>query len=208
MKVTDGVYALDSTKGNYAYLIQGEETILIDTGRPGQGKGILKDLKDLDIKPERIKYILLTHHDVDHIGGLAFLQKITGAEVHASVEDIPYIYGEKKRPGIKRLVSIIMRTGKPENIIPFSPEETIGGLEVIPTPGHTPGHVCFLFNDVLFAGDLIRTSHGKVSPMNSLMVWNEELSRKSIDKINHYQFKWVCPAHGQPIKVNGKIELE
>ena len=207
MKVTDGVYALDSTKGNYAYLILGEETILIDTGRPGQGKGILNDLKDLGIKPDSIKHILLTHHDVDHVGSLAFLQEITGAEVHASSEDIPYIYGEKKRPGIKRLVSIIMRTGKPENIIPFSPDETIGGLEVIPTPGHTPGHVCFLYQDVLFAGDLIRTSNGTVSPMSSLMVWNEELSRKSIDKINHYQFKWVCPAHGQPIKVNGKIEL-
>jgi glyoxylase-like metal-dependent hydrolase (beta-lactamase superfamily II) len=207
MKVTDEVYAMDSTKGNYAYLIQGEETILIDTGRPGQGKGILNDLKTLGIKPDSIKHILLTHHDVDHVGGLAFLQKITGAEVHASLEDIPYIYGEKKRPGIKRLASIIMRAGKPENIIPFSPEETIWGLKVIPTPGHTPGHVCFLYADVLFAGDLIRTSHSTVSPMNSMMVWNEELSMKSIDKINHYPFKWICPAHGQPIKVNGKIEL-
>ncbi len=67
MKVTDEIYALDSTKGNYAYLVLGEETVLIDTGRPGQGKGILKDLESMNVKPQDIKHILLTHHDVDHV---------------------------------------------------------------------------------------------------------------------------------------------
>lgn len=38
MQITNEVYALDSTRGNYAYLIKGEETILIDTGRPGRVK--------------------------------------------------------------------------------------------------------------------------------------------------------------------------
>jgi hypothetical protein len=47
LKITDDVYALDSTKGNYAYLILGEEIIMVDIGRPGQGKGILNELESL-----------------------------------------------------------------------------------------------------------------------------------------------------------------
>jgi len=76
LKVTDEVYALDSTKGNYSYLIRGEETILVDTGRPGQGKGILNDLSILGIKPEDIRHILITHHDVDYVGSLLFFKML------------------------------------------------------------------------------------------------------------------------------------
>ena len=116
MKITDKVYALDSTRGNYAYIIYDDDVILIDTGRPGQGKGILKELNSMNIRPEDIKHILITHHDVDHIGNLALLEKVSDARIWASKEDIPYINGDKNRPGIKRMVSILMRTGKPGNI--------------------------------------------------------------------------------------------
>ena len=79
MRVTDYVYALDSTKGNYSYIIVDEKNILVDTGRPGQGKGILNDLKSINIRPHDIEHILLTHHDLDHVGSAAFLQGETGS---------------------------------------------------------------------------------------------------------------------------------
>ena len=207
MKVIDNVYALDATKGNYAYLIVDKEIVLVDTGRPGQGKGILKELKTLNIKPQDIKHILLTHHDVDHIGNLALLEAETGAKIWASKEDIPYICGEKNREGIKRLVSVVMRVKKPENISSYPEDQKIGDIKVIPTPGHTPGHVCLLYNDVLFAGDLIRTSNGQVGPMSSFMNWNTDLSRESAKKVANLPFNWICPAHGEPVKRNNKEEL-
>jgi glyoxylase-like metal-dependent hydrolase (beta-lactamase superfamily II) len=200
MKITEDIYALDSTKGNYAYLILGEKTILVDTGRPGQGKGILNDLKFMNVNPQDVKHILITHHDVDHVGNLAFLQQATGAKVWASEEDIPYIYGEKNREGLKRFVSFIMRVKKPENINSYNKDQKIDNIEVIPTPGHTPGHVCLLYDGVLFAGDLFRTSKGKISPMKSFMNWNDSILKESITKISNYDFEWICPAHGEPIK--------
>jgi glyoxylase-like metal-dependent hydrolase (beta-lactamase superfamily II) len=60
LKITEDVYALDSANWNYAYLILGEEIILVDTGRPGQGKNILKEIKSMNIKPQDIKHILIT----------------------------------------------------------------------------------------------------------------------------------------------------
>jgi glyoxylase-like metal-dependent hydrolase (beta-lactamase superfamily II) len=206
MKITEEVYALDSTKGNYAYLILGEEIILIDTGRPGQGKGILKELKSMDIKPEDIKHILITHHDIDHIGNLALLEKETGASIWASNEDIPYIWGDKSRPGIKKFFSVIMQAKKPGKIKPYPKNQKIGNVEVIPTPGHTPGHVCLLYKDILFVGDLVRTSRGQLNTLMSFMNWDETLLKESINKIGNYDFKWICTAHGEPIKRNGKWE--
>ncbi len=207
LKVTDNVYALESTKGNYAYVILGEEISLIDTGRPGQGKGILKELKAMDIEPEDIKHILITHHDVDHIGSLAFLEKKTGANIWASKEDIPYICGDKNRPGIKRFFSFILRAKKPEKINPYPENHKILDMEVIPTPGHTPGHVCLLYRDILFVGDLFRTSNGQIGPMRSFMNWNTDLSMESIKKVADLHFKWLCPAHGKPVELKGKHEL-
>lgn len=201
------MYALDSTRGNYVYLITGDENILVDTGRPGQGKGILKDLKAIGIKPEDIKHILITHHDVDHVGSLAFLEKSTGARIWASEKDIPYIYGKKSRPGIKRLISVIMPIKKPKKITPYPDNQRIADINVIPTPGHTPGHVSLIYRDVLLAGDLLKTSRGKIVPMSSFMNWDDSILKESVNKINNYDIQWICPAHGEPLKINNKLEV-
>jgi len=202
MKITDDVYALDSTKGNYSYLISGDENILVDTGRPGQGKGILNELESMNIKPGDIKHILFTHHDIDHIGNAALLQQATGATLWASKEDIPYIYGDVNRPGVKGLFSFLsffMRFKKPENLKSYG-NDKIDDVEVIATPGHTPGHVCLIYKDVLFAGDLVRSSKGQLQTIASFMNVDEDAIKESIKKLDGYSFNWVCPAHGEPVK--------
>ncbi len=200
MKIEENVYALESTKGNYAYLVKDEETILIDTGVPGKGENILKEIKSLNIEPENIKHILLTHHDVDHIGNAALLQKKTGATLWASQEDIPYILGDKSRPGLKKIVSLIMRVKKPEKLQAYN-NHRFDDFEVIQTPDHTPGHVCLLYKDVLFAGDLVRNSKGQLKPTPAFMTWDQTTLNESITKISEYSFNWVCPAHCEPIEV-------
>lgn len=200
MKITEEVYALDSTKGNYAYLILGKENVLIDTGHPGQAEDILEELRSMNIRPEDIKNILITHHDVDHVGNLVFMEKETDAEVWASGEDIPYILGDKSRPGFKKIISFFLRARKPEKIRPYPKNQRINNVEIIPTPGHTPGHVCILYKDVLFAGDLVRNSKGQLKPSTSYLTWNKSILSESIKKIAEYRFKWICPAHGEPVR--------
>ncbi len=201
MKVTEKVHALESTKGNYAYLILDEENTVIDTGMPRQGKALLKELESLNMELSDIKHIMLTHHDIDHIGNVALLEKATGAKVWASKEDIPYIYGEKARHGIKRILSLFMKPKLPEKINPYPENGIINNqMEIISSPGHTPGHVCILFEDVLFAGDLVRTLPDKIKPMMSIMNWNDSIIHESIAKIDKLSFKWICPAHGVPIE--------
>lgn len=206
MKVTDNVYALDASKGSYAYLIAGKETVLIDSGHPGQRKGILKELRSMNIRMEDIKHILLTHHDIDHVGNATFLQSITGSKVWASMRDLPYICGEMRRPGIKRIIESVAKIKTPENLHAYNQTEKVGEVEVIPTPGHTPGHVCLLYKDILFAGDLVHLSKGRLEPYPSFWNWDTAVMMASIKRIAPLPFKWICPAHGKPMEKKAFLE--
>ena len=200
MKITDNIYALESTKGAYAYIIRGDETILVDTGFPWKQKGILKELESMGIELKQIKHILLTHYDIDHIGNAAMLQELTGAEVWASEEDMPVILGIADRKGFKKYLKYLFHVKTPKDIKPFAPDMEIDGIKVIPTPGHTPGHICLLYNDVLFAGDLIENKKGKLIPYPEGWNWDNSAMLQSFDKVARLSFKWVCPAHGEPVE--------
>lgn len=206
MKITDYVYALESTKGAYAYIVLDTEIVLIDTGFAWVGKKILKELKSMNIKLEDIKHIILTHHDLDHVGNVVLLQKLTGAMLWASNEDIPYIKGYKIRPGIKRILAWFPKVKKPEKIYGYNKYERIGDVEIIPTPGHTPGHVCMLYKDALFVGDLVKSEKGRLIPYPNLN-WDEDKLMESIKKVTGLQFKWVCTAHGIPMERGTKWEM-
>lgn len=192
MIITDIVYLLDSAWGRNTYLIQGKNAVLIDTGMPVRGKAILRRIESLNVQP---KHILLTHHDVDTMGNAALLQNHTGAQVWASEHDIPYIQGNKPRIGIKKHLKYIAPAPIPMDIQPLP--ASIEDIKVVPTPGHTPGHVCFLYRDILFIGDLLRNRKGVLLPPRRN--WNKEILLESLEKVAECSFNWICPAHGRPI---------
>lgn len=198
MKIIDDVYMLDSAVRSHVFLIKSQENILIDTALPGISKGIMKELKDLGA--ENIQHILLTHHDVDHIGNAKQLQKQTGAVLWASDEDIPFITVEKKRPGVKRIIQSIIRPGIPT--VSGYASDDLDGVKIIRTPGHTPGHVILLYHDVLFTGDLFKIINGEFKLMPSFMNWNQQEAVKSIALLKDLKFEWLCPSHGQPLRRN------
>ncbi len=200
MKVIDNVYALNSTKASYVYLIVDDEISLVDTGFPGQGDVILRQLKSLNIKPTDIKHILLTHHDVDHIGNISALQKATGAKVWISKEDLPYMYGNLKRHGIKKPLSALYAIEMPENVFEYNEGQKIGNIQVIPTPGHTPGHVSFICKDALFTGDLVVNYKTKIVVAPKILTWSRKALKESIKKVEHLDFNWICPTHGKPVE--------
>jgi len=203
MEIIKDVHLLESTKGSYAYLINFEETVLIDTCYPGKSKQIIKEMSDLGISP---KHIFLTHHDVDHIGNAKALQEYTSAKLWASKEDLPFINGEKNRTGMKRIVQSIIRVEKPKVDALFTDKQDFLSIEVIYAPGHTPGHVSFLYKKILFAGDLFSNKNGSVKLLPGLGNWNNEILKSSVKKIKVLDFDWLCPAHGEPIQrknING-----
>lgn len=204
MNIKDNIYMLEGTKGSHVYLILDAEPVLIDAGFPHRGRALLRRLKAMGVEPDSIRHILITHHDLDHVGGLALLEERTGASVWASATDIPYITGEKPRPGFKKTLSRIMCVKTPKHINALSEGQTVAGVGAVYPPGHTPGHVCLLYGGVLFAGDLVENKKGAVTPYPAPWTIDPEALLESIKKVEGLEFELVCPAHGQPYRRSGK----
>nr|WP_320026176.1 MBL fold metallo-hydrolase [uncultured Acetobacterium sp.] len=199
MEITKGIYQLDCTKQGHVFYIRSDEGILIDTGMPGLAEKILVELASLNVPAQSIKKILLTHHDVDHIGNAKALQDATDAEIWAPKEDVPYIMGEKKRPGFKRMIETFVRPPKPQITGTYQADQCFGEVHIIHAPGHTPGHSIIQYRNILFIGDLFKESNGKLEMLPKFMNWNHVEAKKAISIIKDLKYDWICPSHGMPI---------
>ena len=95
--------------------------------------------------------ILVTHTDVDHIGGVAALAEGTGAEVWAPVREVEALRDGEPRGGMR------VAPHDPAHTVTGGDEITVAGIdfEVVDVPGHSAGHVAFHHEGHLFAGDLL-----------------------------------------------------
>jgi glyoxylase-like metal-dependent hydrolase (beta-lactamase superfamily II) len=80
------------------------------------------------------------------------------------------------------------------------PVPEIESIKIIRTPGHTPEHVCYVYQDFLFAGDLICTEDNSFSLLPDKYVFNKLQNIDSIKSLRVNNINWVCPAHGEPIR--------
>jgi metallo-beta-lactamase class B len=135
------------TKGLSSYLIKSSEgLIVLNTGMPGSGPMIEASIRKLGFDPKRIKLLLANHAHVDHVGGHAHLQALSGAEVAVIAEEKELIesggkrdfhYAESKAFHFDPVrVARILHDG---DILEH------GGiaLTVMLTPGHTQGSTSF-----------------------------------------------------------------
>ncbi len=200
MEIAPGVHLLEETKGSYVYVIMGQEPVLVDTFFPGKSGQVIAGLERIGLRPHDIAHILLTHSDVDHVGNAKRLQELSGAKLWAPREELPFIHGAQKDSGLRRVIKAMIKVDAPAIDDVYEAGMRIGGLEVIPSPGHTRGHVSLLYGDVLLAGDLVTTRRGRLRPSPGLLTWNKEALRRSFRHVGALPFDWVCPAHGEPVR--------
>ena len=200
MQITDTVFQLEAARYSHVFFIRSDENLLIDTSLPGSAGAILAELRRLGAAPDSIRAILLTHHDVDHIGNAKRLQEATGAALWAPGEDIPYITGEKSRPGLKRVIGAVARTGKPVLAGPYAEGQRFGEVLALRAPGHTPGHTIFQYRDVVFTGDLFQFTGSRFRVLPGFMTWDQAALRRSLSMLKGLTFEWLCPSHGKPVR--------
>lgn len=214
MEVAPNVHQVTLDFVNAFLIVDADGLTLIDTGMPGSAKKILEYIRGLGRLPNNLKRIILTHSDIDHIGGLAALKAATGARTYAnSIEAGGIAQGKSTRqlrpPGARAMLFKILSRffkAKPAMIDELLSEgqrlPALGGLQVVNTPGHTPGHIS-LFSPsakVLFAGDSMRSSDDRLMPSPLANTWDEAKMRESVKLQAALGAETVCVGHGATIK--------
>lgn len=209
-----------------ALLWDDDEIILVDTGIPGQLEEISKAMEKAGVSFNNLSKVILTHQDFDHIGSLSKILKASDhkIEVLAHAEDKPYIEGEK--PPIKMnperiakmleslpedqrqkiqvmfgtpLTAIVDQTLSDGEVLPYC-----GGITVIFTPGHTPGHICLYLHEskTLIAGDALVVTDGMLQGPNPQATPDMERALQSIKKFTNFDIEQVICYHGGLYKDN------
>jgi hydroxyacylglutathione hydrolase len=149
MPLAVDTFVMGPFKSN-CYVVRSErgapEAAVVDPG--DDPTPIRLDLARMGARPAGI---LVTHTDVDHIGGVAALAEGTGAEVWAPAREVEALRTGMTRGGMQ------VGAHDPAHTVTGGDEITVAGIafDVIDIPGHSAGHVAFHHEGELFAGDLL-----------------------------------------------------
>ncbi len=138
---------------NFIYLIgcaQTREAAVVDPA--WDVPAIIKTAQDLNLE---IKHILVTHGHPDHINGLEAMLEATGARVYIHSDEVEYIKEVAKSFGMS--TKFLTRRSGDIQTVSEGDIIQVGKLpiEIIHTPGHSPGSQCFLVEDCLISGDTL-----------------------------------------------------
>lgn len=235
MKIANGIYMLEievnimgtSSVINPMLIWDKDTLILVDTGYPGQLVQIHQAIEETNASFDKLNMIILTHQDIDHIGGLASILKelpSNNIKVIAHEEEKAYIQGDKIPVKVKQLEEKFAllpeaMKGIYEKLKGFYENNKVavdkalthgeelpygGGITVIYTPGHTPGHICLYLKQhkILIAGDALFIEDGVLIKPGSAITFDMDLSIKSLKKLTEYDIETVVCYHGGIYKDN------
>ncbi|MGF9697756.1 MULTISPECIES: MBL fold metallo-hydrolase [Paenibacillus] len=187
-----------------------EMTILIDTGFPGQFEDLRMAMKKAGVSLDKLKAVILSHQDLDHIGNLPEIMQACGSEfrVYAHELDKPYIQGEL--PLLKDGHLVNPPKGKVHKTLTDGQELPFcGGIRVIHTPGHTPGNLSFYLREskTLIAGDSMYSVNGKLGGIHAPTTPDMNTARLSLNKYVDLDLISIVCYHGGLCDVQVKEQI-
>ena len=215
MQITQHIHAIRTPLGPepdrfvYVYLVYGQSITLIDTGFNGSEKLITEDIRSTGRDISEIGLTILTHSHPDHTGAAKAIRDLTGCTIAAhpldrsAIENGDPVLLKSPAPKVPPLVGGPVPVGRLLN-----DGDTISAgrgltLEVLHTPGHSPGSISLLLREemALFTGDTVQAP-GRMPIFTDPAALVRSVRRlKGIPGIAHY-----LPAHDMPADGNAAYQ--
>jgi glyoxylase-like metal-dependent hydrolase (beta-lactamase superfamily II) len=204
------------------YLVQEDDGLtLVDSTTSSPADDIVSIVQQVG---EALRRVTLTHAHGDHVGGVAGVRtRFPGLEISISERDARLLAGDKTllqgEPQTEVKGYFVKVDWKPDRLL--KPGDRVGSLEVVASPGHTPGHVAFI--DVrdrsLIAGDAFQTRGGiavsgvlrPLFPFPAMATWNKQAALASAVALRGLQPSLLAVGHGNALRepfaaMDGAIE--
>ena len=180
---------------------------LVDTGMAGSANGILEAAERAG-KP--IRRIALTHGHSDHVGSLdALAERLPGVEISISARDARLLAGDfSTDPG----EPAVKPKGQATKTLPsrlLAAGERVGSLQVVASPGHSPGHIAYLDtrSGALIAGDAFQTLGGvavagtwvPLFPLPAMSTWYPPMALESALRLCDLHPTILAVGHGRAL---------
>lgn len=221
-RIGPGIARLDlgfrAPLGSTAYLLDDGDLTLVDAGLPVNGTRVGTEINDAGYTPDEIDRVLITHYDLDHLGGLARLVPELDAPVYMGRRDLDLLDGGYDPPifhhkGLfHRAVRAVYSPPASLSYHPVVDGDRIGGFQAFHTPGHNPGHTVYVHKklDAAFLGDLVWNESGEFTIPIRFDSYDMDKIRESVRRFAAASppFEIGCVAHGGPVLEGGHAALQ
>lgn len=193
------------------YLVQEDDGLtLVDSTTASPADDVAAIAKEVG---KELRRVVLTHAHGDHVGGVAGVRlRFPGVEVSIGERDSRLLAGDKSLLEAEPQTAVkgyfVKVDWKPDRLL--EPGDRVGSLEVVASPGHTPGHVAFL--DVrdrnLIGGDAFQTRGGvavsgvlkPLFPFPAMATWNKQTALASATSLRGLKPSLLAVGHGTAIR--------
>jgi glyoxylase-like metal-dependent hydrolase (beta-lactamase superfamily II) len=165
-------------------LVRGKEVASVDTGLPNHGATCAETITAAGLGWETVGHVLLTHSHPDHVGSLGeVLAAAPQARVYAGAADMPQIKSSR-------------------TITPVTDGEEVFGLQILATPGHTPGHISVLdpVGSLLVVGDAMANMNHHLRGSNPQYTADMAQAKQSVKQLAALTFTKAVFGHGDPLE--------
>ncbi|MGL5414917.1 MAG: MBL fold metallo-hydrolase [Clostridium sp.] len=216
---------------NLAVVEDGNEMVLVDCGLPNSFELIKEKMAEKNLDINKLTKVIITHQDQDHMGSLKEIKdNVKGVQILASEEESKYISGKEEFLRIQNINKVInnvdaetkktmeafkarvssVKTVEVDRIVKDGDILDIaGGIEIVETPGHLPGHISVLIKKekALVTGDALVVENGVLLASNPQYTLDMEMAKKSIKKLLNYDIETLICYHGGIFSDNVKEKM-
>jgi glyoxylase-like metal-dependent hydrolase (beta-lactamase superfamily II) len=210
-----GVYRIPTLGdfiNSFAFVDDDGQVTLVDCGIARAPRRIVDALAGIGRTPADVTRIVLTHAHLDHAGGAHEMVQRTsapGAEIHA--DDVPFALSGRNAPTATSTMGRLMSRGPATRFTPFPVVSELvdgqiidvgGGLRVVHTPGHTPGHVSLLHeaSGVLITGDAIFNMASRMRWPIAAACTSFRQNQQSAHMLGELEYDVAAFTHGPEIR--------